>query len=192
MKPLIAIVGGIGCGKSMVSHILRALGRWVYDCDSRAKTLMDTNRDIKEAIATKISQEAITRNGEIDRKHLASIVFTDREKLKALNSIVHAAVKEDLAAWRARHSSEPLWVESAIIYESGISEMVDEVWEVTAPEDIRIARVVRRNGLSPEEVRQRIASQSTPIANPHERVFTILNDGAQPMLPQILNLLSRI
>ncbi len=69
--------------------------------------------------------------------------------------------------------------------------MVDEVWEVTAPEDIRINRVVKRNGISPREVRLRIAAQAVPVASPHEKVFTILNDDVQPVLPQVLNLLSR-
>lgn len=192
MKPLIAIAGGIGCGKSVVSRILSALGYRVYDSDSRAKKLMDNDDAIKQAIAREISPDTITSSGQIDRKRLAAIVFADKEKLQRLNSIVHGAVKRDIAAWRERHPSEPLWVESAIIYESGISEMVDEVWEVTAPEDIRINRVVKRNGISPEEVRMRIDAQAVPVASPHERVFTILNDGVQPLLPQVLNLLSRL
>lgn len=192
MKPLIAIAGGIGCGKSVVSHILTALGYRVYDSDSRAKTLMDNDNGIKAAIACEISPEAITPSGQIDRKRLGAIVFADKEKLQRLNSIVHGAVKSDIAAWRKRHPVEPLWVESAIIYESGISEMVDEVWEVTAPEDIRINRVVKRNNLSPQEVKLRIAAQAVTVASPHERVFTILNDDEQPLLPQVLNLLSGI
>lgn len=191
MKPLIAIAGGIGCGKSVVSHILSVLGYRVYDSDSRAKKLMDNDDAIKQAIARQISPDAITSAGQIDRKHLAAVVFADKEKLQRLNSIVHGAVKRDIAAWRERHPAEPLWVESAIIYESGISEMVDEVWEVTAPEDIRINRVVKRNGISPREVRLRIAAQAVPVASPHEKVFTILNDDVQPVLPQVLNLLSR-
>lgn len=192
MKPLIAIAGGIGCGKSVVSRILSALGYRVYDSDSRAKKLMDNDDAIKQAIAREISPDTITSSGQIDRKRLASIVFADKEKLQRLNYIVHGAVKRDIAAWRERHPAEPLWVESAIIYESGISEMVDEVWEVTAPEEIRVDRVVKRNGISPEEVRMRIDAQAVPVASPHERVFTILNDGVQPLLPQVLNLLSRL
>lgn len=191
MKPLIAIAGGIGCGKSVVSRILSALGYRVYDSDSRAKKLMDNDDTIKQAIAREISPDTITSSGQIDRKLLAAIVFADKEKLQRLNSIVHGAVKRDIAAWRERHPVEPLWVESAIIYESGISEMVDEVWEVTAPEEICVDRVVKRNGISPEEVRMRIDAQAVPVASPHERVFTILNDGVQPLLPQVLNLLSR-
>lgn len=190
MKPLIAIAGGIGCGKSVVSHILTALGYKVYDCDSRAKKLMDHNIGIRQAIADEISPAAITPSGQIDRKHLAAIVFTDTEKLNKLNSIVHTAVKNDIIAWRERHPEETLWVESAIIYESGISKMVDEVWDVTAPEGIRVDRVVKRNGISPEDVQLRIAAQAIPVTSPHKRVFTILNDDIQPVLPQVLNLLS--
>ncbi len=190
--PLIAIAGGIGCGKSVISRILTAMGYKVYDCDIRAKQLMDNSETIKSAIESEIHPAAITSSREIDRKFLASIVFNDRDKLLTLNSIVHAAVKKDLAEWRCRNSATPLWVESAIIYESGISEIVDEVWEVIAPIDLRIERVVKRNAISPEEVKQRIDSQAVPISNPHKRVFTILNDGVQPVLPQILNLLKTL
>lgn len=192
MMPLIAIAGGIGCGKSVISHILTAMGYKVYDCDIRAKQLMDNSETIKSAIETQIHPAAITFSREIDRKFLASIVFNDRNKLSTLNSIVHAEVKKDLAEWRYRNSALPLWVESAIIYESGISEMVDEVWDVIAPIDLRIERVVKRNAISPEEVKQRIDSQAVPISNPHKRVFTIINDGVKPVLPQILNLLNTL
>ena len=102
MKPLIAIAGGIGCGKSVVSHILSALGYQVYDSDSRAKKLMDNDDAIKQAIARQISPDAITSAGQIDRKHLAAVVFANKEKLQQLNSIVHGAVKRDIAAWRER------------------------------------------------------------------------------------------
>lgn len=191
MKQLIAIAGGIGCGKSIVSRILTAMGNMVYDSDSRAKRLMDNSDEIKSAIAKEICAEAITPDNRIDRRKLASIVFGEKEKLEKLNSIVHSAVKKDILKWRESNTAEKLWVESAIIYESGISEMVDEVWDVTAPEELRISRVVNRNGISPDEVKQRIDAQNITVTNPHKHTFTLLNDGVQPLLPQILNLLKK-
>ncbi len=191
MKSLIAIAGGIGCGKSVVSRMLTAMGHKVYDSDSRAKRLMDDSDEIKKAIASGICREAITPDNQIDRRRLASVVFSDKKKLDLLNSIVHSAVRNDILKWQKENPREKLWVESAIIYESGISEMVDEVWDVTAPEDVRIRRVVKRNGLSPEEVKQRIEAQAITVTNPHRRVFTLLNDGTQPLLPQVLNLLRK-
>lgn len=191
MKPLIAIAGGIGCGKSVVSHMLTAMGYKVYDSDSRAKRLMDNSDEIKKAIASGICREAVTPDNQIDRRRLASVVFSDKKMLDLLNSIVHSAVRDDILKWQKENPGEKLWVESAIIYESGISEMVDEVWDVTAPEDVRIRRVVKRNGMSPEEVKQRIEAQAITVTNPHRRVFTLLNDGTQPLLPQVLNLLKK-
>lgn len=191
MKSLIAIAGGIGCGKSVVSRMLTAMGHKVYDSDSRAKRLMDDSDEIKKAIASGICREAITPDNQIDRRRLASVVFSDKKKLDLLNSIVHSAVRDDISKWQKENPREKLWVESAIIYESGISEMVDEVWDVTAPEEVRIRRVVKRNGLSPEEVKQRIEAQAITVTNPHRRVFTLLNDGTQPLLPQVLNLLRK-
>lgn len=191
MKSLIAIAGGIGCGKSVVSRMLTAMGHKVYDSDSRAKRLMDDSDEIKKAIASGICREAITPDNQIDRRRLASVVFSDKKKLDLLNSIVHSAVRDDISKWQKENPREKLWVESAIIYESGISEMVDEVWDVTAPEEVRIRRVVKRNGMSPEEVKQRIYAQAITVTNPHRRVFTLLNDGTQPLLPQVLNLLRK-
>lgn len=188
MKRLIAIAGGIGSGKSVVSKILTAMGYPVYDCDSRAKGLMDNDSHIKSRIKAEICGNAVRNDGVIDRGILSAVVFDDRDKLNKLNEIVHTAVKADIRSW-AEAQSGSAWVESAIIYESGIAGMVDEVWEVTAPEELRVIRVMNRNSMTAEQVKQRIDAQSIPILNPHERVYTILNDDVQPILPQILTLL---
>lgn len=188
MKRLIAISGGIGCGKSVVAAILRRLSYHVYDCDSRAKTLMDGDRGILRRLSAEIGADVVV-DGVIDRHRLSEIVFSDPNKLATLNSIVHGAVKADLQRWVDAHDEPTLFVETAILYQSGIDRMVDEVWEVSAPLDVRIERVMSRNGLSASEVRARIASQSVSVAVPHRRVFEITNDGLVPVLPQIETLL---
>ena len=109
MTETIAICGGIGSGKSIVSRILTVLGFDVYDCDREAKRLMDADDAIKDAIAREIAGECIV-DGTIDRPRLAGIVFSDSVKLEALNAIVHAAVRRHLAAWPgpgALNSSRP-------------------------------------------------------------------------------------
>lgn len=188
MQSLIAVTGGIGSGKSVVCNVLRALGYQVYDCDSQAKRLMDADPDIKLRIGIEICTDAIDADGKIDRKILAATVFNDDKKLKILNSIVHSAVRADLRAWHAKQTGL-CFVETAILYQSGLDREVEAVWEVTAPVDTRIARVQKRSGLTADEVRARIASQSFIPKAPHPLTYPIINDGHNSLLQQINSLL---
>lgn len=190
MNGLTAITGGIGCGKSVVSEILRILGHEVYDCDSRAKSLMDSNQHIKDRIAAEICEEAILPSGSIDRAKLAEKVFADSTRLENLNEIVHAAVRQDILEWARNRRNA--FIETAILYQSQLDRMVDHVWEVTAPVRVRIERVMRRSAMTPEQVQARINSQDSFDAQRiHPDVCIIENDGIRPLLPQILHLLAR-
>lgn len=186
---LIAITGGIGSGKSIISDILRAMGHKVYDCDTRAKALMDTDESIKNDLIDLISIDAVRNDRTIDRKLLSEIVFNDPDALSRLNSIVHKAVRADLRRWRDTSSDKTVWVETAILYASRLDREVDEVWEVTAPTELRVPRVMKRNSMSREQVLARISSQSTTAAQLHPLTKAIVNDGVEPVLPQILSLL---
>lgn len=187
MKRIVAVTGGIGAGKSVVCHALTALGFPVYDTDRAARRLMDAGADIKRAIAETVTPDAIAPDGSINRPALAAVVFADTEKLGRLNRIVHGAVRSDFTNWANSLNCQTLFVETAILYESGFDALVDEVWEVTAPEQVRIERVERRSGLSAGEIKRRIDAQSK-APRPDHRI--ILNDGVTPLIPQILNLLS--
>jgi len=189
---LTAITGGIGSGKSIVAQILTRMGYLVYDCDSRAKQLMDNDPTIAQAIAERISADAVRPDRLIDRKALSRIVFNDRQKLDILNSIVHHHVRDDIKRWAAINADEPrLWVETAILYESSLDKMVQSVWLVTAPLEQRISRVMQRNSCSRREVEVRIEAQSRQAYAPHPCIHTIVNDGGTtPLLPQIEHLLS--
>lgn len=183
---LIAITGGIGSGKSMASRVLGAMGFDVYDCDSRAKEIMDRDVAIHHRIATEIDSTCV-KEGRIDRRRLSEIVFSDKDKLDILNAIVHGAVREDIIRWRdCHHRHRVIFVETAILYESGLDRMVDAVWEITAPEELRITRVGRRSGLDRDAIRARIAAQAaTVVRNPHPDTIQLVNDGVTPLLPQI-------
>ncbi len=186
-KMIVAITGGIGAGKSVVSHMLRAMGLPVYDCDAAARRLMDESCEIKRCIAGEISASAIAQDGSICRQELSSVVFADSEKLSRLNAIVHGAVREDLKMWISRMDLPLIFVETAILYESGFDSMVDEIWEVTAPVEQRVHRVMVRSGLTEPQVRARIASQLAP-SYPHHRIID--NSDSTPLIPQIINILN--
>ncbi len=193
-KPLtVAISGGIGSGKTVVSEILSTFGYKVFNCDAEAKSLMDIDAEIKRRIARDISDKAILHDGRIDRAALSAIVFTDKEKLIVLNNIVHGAVKQRISEWIGRNNRDSvLFIETALLYQSGIDRMVDKVLEVAAPEKLRIERVMRRNSLSESEVIDRINSQKITIDFPHADICVIDNSGCTPLLPQIQDFLEKI
>lgn len=192
---IIAVAGGIGSGKSIVSRIVSAIGFPVYDCDSRAKWLMDSSDVIKDSISARIDPSCVN-DGMIDRRTLAAIVFENPDKLSILNSIVHGAVRTHLASWIGDHSCTATgmcFVETAILYQSGLDAMADEVWMVDAPDELRISRVMQRNGLGRSEVESRIATQDSYVpTKPHSNIHIIINDGDTPLLPRIERLIMSI
>lgn len=208
---LTAIAGGIGSGKSVVCRILEAMGYAVYDCDTRAKALMDNSDEIKAAIAGEICSDAIVCKADgrraIDRKTLASAVFGDPGLLAGLNRLVHGAVRADIRCWKAHiatsgaYGGKRVFVETAILYESGLHELVDEVWEVCAPDEVRLARAMARDISPREQILARMSSQRKTSADALASLKmtgqelppcrSIVNDGNMPLLPQILQLLGR-
>lgn len=193
MSRLTAITGGIGSGKSVVCNVLRAMGYEVYDCDLRAKAIMDNDMALKRCLADALGADILNTDGTLNRPALSALVFGDPDKLVILNTLVHGAVRDDISCWRHKNEKEDpahrLFIETAILYQSGLDRMVDDIWEVTAPEDVRVRRVMLRNNLTAAQVRARIAAQRYPIPAHHPPTHTILNAPPVPLLPQILTLL---
>lgn len=185
---IIALTGGIGAGKSVVSQVLRAMGYHVYDCDSEARRLQDASPLLRQRIAREVTPQALLPNGTLNRQAIAAEVFANPAKLQALNAIMHSAVADDFRTWcKARPHASHLFVETAILYESGFDRLVNDVWEVVAPIPLRIKRVERRSGLSPAQILSRINAQG--LITPSLSHKIINNDGRTPLLPQIHQLL---
>ena len=191
-KPtVIAIEGGIGSGKSTVCAIVAAMGYPVYDCDSQAKALMDSDESISRAIADKIGPHCVNPDGSINRPALSDTVFSSPDRLDTLNSIVHGAVRAHLASWIATRHDKVLFVETAILYQSGLDRMVDEVWHVDAPASVRLQRVMKRNGLTASQVKARMDAQDAyRPERVHPVIHTVINDGLTPVLPRVERLLA--
>lgn len=185
-----AISGGIGSGKSTVAQILRTMGLPVYDCDRRAHRLMDGSDEIKRAIAAQVCANAITPAGAIDRRQLAQAAFSDPRKLRRLNAIVHGAVRDDLRAWIARQRAERAWFETALLRESGLDALADDIWVVTAPVELRIRRVMARSGMTADQVQARIAAQASADTGFGRPASLLVNDGFTPLLPAVLRLVA--
>ncbi len=160
MKPIvIGITGGIGGGKSMFSRHLMRRGELVYDTDMEAKILQNTNENLREKIKAEFGDDIYNSAG-LDRAKLANIVFNDPSKLKVLTGIVHPAVIEDFKIWVEKNAERKfLFMECAILYEGKFDVLVDKVVLVTAPEDVRVDRVMNRDGVDEESVRARIRNQ---------------------------------
>lgn len=189
---IIGITGGIGAGKSIVSKILRIKGFQVYDCDSEAKRIMDASDCIKDSLNVLIHPLIVTE-GVINRKLLAEIVFNNSDKLKILNGLVHKAVAEDILRVAAGCNERILFLETAILYQSNLDLIVNAVWEVTAPLEIKIMRVMKRNNLDRNDVLSRIKAQEfQDCKRTHASTFHIINDDQQAVIPQVQKLLGQI
>ena len=170
------ITGGIGSGKSYVCKLLAQRGIEVYDCDAAAKRLIRTSPHLRQQLKALI--------GSLDKAAISRFLLASEENQQAVNAIVHPAVFQDF------EESGMLWMESAILFESGADKLVDRVIVVTAPEEIRIQRVMQRDGITREKALQWIARQW-----PQEQVkaradFEIVNDGHADLNSQIERLLT--
>jgi len=185
---VIGITGGIGSGKTTVCRIFEQLGVPVYYADDRAKMLMNTSATLREGIITEFGSEAYTDQG-LNRAYLAGLVFSTPERLAKLNALVHPAVADDFDEWVEQHAKEPyVMKEAAILFESGAYQGVDITVLVIAPEDIRIERVVGRDGVMPDDVRKRLANQWTQERKAKLADHIINNDGFHLLIPQVLEL----
>jgi len=158
---IIGITGGIGSGKSTLSEKLCKAGYAVYDTDSAARRLQNESAEIRQQIIAIFGAEAYTDN-VLNRKYIAGIVFNQPELLRKLNEIVHPAVRADFKAWAQKNNSEKmLFLECAILFQGEFHTLVNKIILVTAPQAIRIQRVIKRDGLAESQVLERISNQLT-------------------------------
>ena len=185
---VVGVTGGIGSGKTTVCQIFEHLNVPIYYADSRAKELMASNSDLKAAIIKSFGEDSYT-NGQLNRPYLAKLVFTSPEKLALLNSLVHPAVANDFERWLEENDTVPYVLkEAAILFESGAYQDVNTSVLVIAPEDVRLQRVMKRDGSSKEEVLQRMKNQWTQERKAKLADHIINNDGTQLLIPQVLEL----
>jgi len=188
MSIRVGVTGGIGSGKTLVCKVLETLGYPVFYSDIVAKTITDTDPLVITQVK-KIFGDGIYYNGMLNRKKVAELVFTNNDLLAGLNSIVHPAVARAFEQWCLQNSSSQLvFKEAAILFETGVYLELHKTILITAPEDIRIKRVIERDGCTESEVRARMANQMTDEEKKRLADFTIDNSSNQLLLPQIINI----
>lgn len=187
------ITGGIGSGKSTVCRVFEQLGVPVYYADDRAKWLMANT--LREPLTALFGEQTWLADGTLDRAYLARQIFGSPELLARMNALVHPAVYKDGDRWHADQMAAGAAYtlkEAALHYESGGYVHMDRMIVVTAPEELRIRRVVARDGVAPEAVRARMEHQLPESEKVARADFIIYNDGEQLLLPQIAQLHRRL
>ena len=188
----IGITGGIGSGKSVVSRILTTMGYPVYDSDSWAKRLMNNHPDIRQALTDRFGPDTYI-SGNLNRPYLAQQIFNNKENLTFVNSIVHPIVCNHFLQWAESQPTELVFIESAILFSSGLDKFVDKVIYVDAPHEIRLQRAMNRDHASAEAISARINNQlhDNQYAHTHSN-YIIQNDNNTLIIPQLLSTLQNI
>lgn len=188
----IGITGGIGSGKSTACRIFSVLGIPVFEADIEAKNLMNSDPEMSKQLVRLFGEAVYLPDHTIDRKYLAGIVFNTPSLLTQLNQIVHPAVRRAFSEWINKQESPYIIHEAAILFESGFYKLMDKTIVVVANEEQRISRVLKRDNLSPELVKQRIKSQWSDEERIKLADYIIRNNDDELITPQIVELDKKI
>jgi dephospho-CoA kinase len=183
----VAITGGIGSGKSLVCQVFKTLGIPIFNADAVSNQLVENNKELKEAIIKLFGTESYLNNN-YNRKYIGNIVFNNPEKLQLLNDLIHPLAKQAAKQWFEEQHAPYAIKEAAILFESNAQQDIDIVIGVTAPETLRIERVMQRTGYSIDEVIKRIQLQMPNEEKMAKCDYVIQNDNKTALLPQLLRI----
>lgn len=183
----VGITGGIGSGKSTVCRVFAVLGVPVFHADAESKRALQEDAEVREAVIRAFGP-LVYPEGTLDRTALAARVFGDPAELAKLNAIAHPAVRKRFTRWRDRCSAPYVLVEAALLVDTGWYTSLDRTILVSAPEDLRIDRVMARDGVPRSAVEARIRNQITEDQRLAAADEVILNDGREPVIPQVLRI----
>jgi dephospho-CoA kinase len=183
MTKIIGLTGGIGSGKTTIANHLKSLGIPVYNSDDQAKKILylpETIDSLKSAFGN-----VVFTNELFDKDKLAKLVFNNPEQLKVLNQIIHPSVKVDFENWLKANKNSPLIIkEAAILFESGSYKDCDAVISISAPQEMRIQRVIERDHLTFDEVMSRINNQWTDEMRKNKSDYVIDNQDIEKACAQ--------
>jgi len=183
---IIGLTGGIGSGKTTAAEVFKKLGIAVYNSDEEAKKLMNSDTTIINKLKMIFGYDIYDSNNLLNKKKLAGLIFNNKDKLNTVNSIVHPAVKNHFKEWVNKQNTPYVIKETAILFESGINKDVDKIITVTAPIQLRINRLMKRDTISKEEIMKRINNQFDDEYKINKSDFVIKNDEKELIIRQIL------
>ena len=182
---VIGLTGGIGSGKSVVSHLFEIMGIPVYIADTESKRLTESSPFIRERLTERFGTDLYV-DGKLNKQLLASLIFENKDNLLYANSVIHPEVLKDFEQWKTQHAQYNFVViESAILFETGINKTVDVTVTVAAPEVLRIRRIEKREGWSQESIISRVGSQLPEEEKISRSDYVIFNDDNQALIPQV-------
>ena len=184
----IGITGGIGSGKSVISHILRIMNYPVYDSDFWAKELMNNNKTIQKALTERFGLETY-QNNTLNKPFLAQQIFNNESSRLFVNSIVHPIVSQHFLNWANNQKSQFVFIESAILFSSGLNKIIDTTIFVDAPLNVRLQRAKRRDNSTDTAIQARINSQKQEELYAKKHSNYIINNDNQLLLPQIITII---
>ena len=159
MTKIVGLVGMMGSGKSIILEIFKTLEVSCFNSDIEAKKIMETIPFVRKEIIDFFGHESYI-NQKPNSKYLSNIVFKNPKKLKYLNSIIHPIIKKEIILWSKNISSRYGVIESAILFESGLNKLCDKIICVEAPEKIRIQRIIKRDKINEESIKERLNNQT--------------------------------
>ena len=187
----IGITGSIGAGKSTVAGIFKVLGIPVFDADATAQNILNSDLELREQVIAAFGSETY-KNGLLDKKYLATLVFNNPDQLAKLNALVHPATIAAADKWASSFADRPYIIkEAALLFEAGTYVGLDYIIGVTAPVELRIARVMARDQVSREEVLSRMQHQLDDTEKMQRCDFVIDNNEASLVIPEVLALHAR-
>lgn len=189
----IGVTGGIGSGKSVVCDIFRLHGIPVYDADREAKELNDTSPVIRAELSRHFGEE-LYREGRLDRKAFASIIFQDKQKLATANAIIHPELAKDFLNWCGRqeqHHSMAI-IDAALLFEAGFNQWLNKIITVYAPKEIRLQRTIARDRSSVDKVEARMNAQLPEEEKIRQSDFTICNDNRHSLILQVAEIIKKL
>lgn len=189
---IIGLTGGIGAGKSVVAKILESMGFAIFYSDFEAKELVNNDPVIRRELSELVNED-LYQTGELDRKRLAALIFSSPELRAQVNNIIHPRVRAHFKAYcDAQPKEQLIFNEAAILFETGAYKNFDKNVLVTAPDELRIERVMKRDKVSEQEVLNRINAQWSDAQKRELADHVIVNDEKMPLLDQVERLVDQL
>jgi dephospho-CoA kinase len=183
---IIGLTGGIGSGKSTVANIFLHLGIPVFIADEESKRILDTDSILQNSLRNLLGKELI-KDGVIDKVYMAQKIFSDESLLQEVNALLHPLVGIAFKNWALQHSKAPYVMrEAAILFESNTFKDCDKIVVVTAPESLRLERVMRRSNLSAEAVKARMNKQWSQEKKDAMADYLVDNSGEKSLIKQVI------
>ena len=170
---IVGITGGTGCGKTTALEAICQLGGLVLDCDTIYHQLLKTDKDLLAAIEDRFP--GVVEDGNLQRKKLGSIVFTDPQALADLNQITHGAIRKEIEK-QLKNTPSLVAIDAIALFEAGLDQLCDITVAITAPEEVRVARLMARDNISKEYAQSRINAQPPQEAFSQRCGYTLCND----------------